>query len=147
MFVEYICSNLVALLAALIFIISYSMYMYFLVLEIKPSQFINLTFAFYKLTIMTGNNVRFLIMKNTKKFANLWWLNLGTEFDLSTGWIFYCAQVKKFTCSWLKSCACFKILVSLVTVYGHFWSFRDLLPFICLKVSQLPHHIPMLQSS
>ena len=71
MFVEYICSNLVALLAALIFIISYSMYMYFLVLEIKPSQFINLTFAFYKLTIMTGNNVRFLIMKNTKKFANL----------------------------------------------------------------------------
>ena len=47
------------------------MYMYFLVLEIKPSQFINLTFAFYKLTIMTGNNVRFLIMKNTKKFANL----------------------------------------------------------------------------
>ena len=46
------------------------MYMHFLVLEIKPSQFSNLTLAFYKLTIMTGNNVRFLILKNTKKFAN-----------------------------------------------------------------------------
>ena len=67
MFVEYICSNLVALLAALIFIISYSMYMYFLVLEIKPSQFIHLTFAFYKLTIMTGNTVHFLIKKKLRK--------------------------------------------------------------------------------
>ena len=83
------------MLAALIFIISYSMYMYFLVLEIKPSQLINLTFAFYKLTIMTENNVHFLILKITKKFANLWWLNLGTESDLSTVWIFYCELCEK----------------------------------------------------
>ena len=120
MFVEYICSNLVALLAALIFIISYSMYMYFLVLEIKLSQFINLTFAFYKLTIMTGNNVRFLIMKNTKKFANLWWLNLGTEFDLSTGWIFYCV--------WFEISYTSKISNTLLNfiwhcfIFGSYWS-------------------------
>jgi hypothetical protein len=35
---------------------------------------------------MTENNVHFLILKITKKFANLWWLNLGTESDLSTVW-------------------------------------------------------------
>ena len=85
-----ICSNFVALLVAFIFIISYSMYMHFLVLEIKPSQYYNLILATNKLTIMTGNNVHFLILKNTKNFANLWWLNLGTESDLSTAWIFYC---------------------------------------------------------
>ena len=45
--------------------------MYFLVLEIKSRQFINLNFPFYKLTIMTGNNVHFLILKNTKYFAIL----------------------------------------------------------------------------
>ena len=39
----------------------------------------NLIFAFWKLTIMTGNYVHFLILKNTKKFTNFWWLNLGTE--------------------------------------------------------------------
>ena len=82
------------MLAAIIFIISYSMYMYFLVIEIKRSQFINLTFSFYKLTIMTGNNVHFLILKNTKKFTNFWWLNLGTESDVSTVWIFYCDKNK-----------------------------------------------------
>ena len=44
----------------------------------------------YKLTIMTGNNVHFQILNNIKLFANLWWLNFGTESDLSTVWIFYC---------------------------------------------------------
>ena len=100
-----ICSNFVALLVAFIFIISYSMYMYFLVLEIKPSQSNNLISTSYKLTIMTGNNVHFLILKNTKIFANLWWLNLGTESDLSTVWIFYCV-VLTFFCS-LKRAICF----------------------------------------
>jgi hypothetical protein len=85
-----ICSNLLALLFEFIFIISYSLDMNFLVLEIKPSQHDNLIFAFWKLTIMTGNNVHFLILKKTKKFTNFWWLNLGTESDLSTVWIFYC---------------------------------------------------------
>ena len=64
--------------------------MHFLVLEIKPSQYYNLILATNKLTIMTGNNVHFLILKVTKKLANLWWLNLGTESDLSSAWISYC---------------------------------------------------------
>ena len=54
----------------------------------------NLIFAFWKLTIMTGNYVHFLILKNTKKFTNFWWLNLGTESDVSTVWIFYCDKNK-----------------------------------------------------
>ena len=41
---------------------------------------------------MTEINVHFLILKNTKKFANLWWLNLGTDSDLSTALISYCGQ-------------------------------------------------------
>ena len=57
---ENIYSDYVALLFAFIFIISYSMCMHFLVLENKPSQFNNLTFVFYKLTIMTEINVHFL---------------------------------------------------------------------------------------
>ena len=80
------------MLVAFIFIISYSMYMHFLVLEIKPSQSYNLILATNKLTIMTGNNVHFLILKVTKKLANLWWLNLGTESDLSSAWISYCVR-------------------------------------------------------
>ena len=30
----------------------------------------------------------------TKKFTNFWWLNLGTESDVSTVWIFYCDKNK-----------------------------------------------------
>ena len=75
-----ICSNFVALLVAFIFIISYSMCMHFLVLEIKPSQFNNLTFAFYKMTIMTENNVHFLAENDLGHFntARFW---LGPSLD------------------------------------------------------------------
>ena len=70
------------------YLISYVYEFFFTWYQTKQRQ--NLIFAFYKLTIMTGINVHFLIHKNTKKFTNLWWLNLGTESDLSTVWIFYC---------------------------------------------------------
>jgi hypothetical protein len=78
-------------------------YVYVLsLLESQPSHSNNLIFPFYKLTIMTGNNVHFLILKNTKKFANLWWLNLGTESDVSAVWIFYCVRFRKI----LKNLGC-----------------------------------------
>ena len=41
------------------------------------------------------NNVHFLILKNTKKFINFWWLNIGTESDLTIVWIFYCVLCAK----------------------------------------------------
>ena len=58
------------------------------------------------------------------------------------------SQGKKYHFSWKKSsCACFHISVSLVTVYWHFWSYRDLLPFICFIEPLLPPRHDMLQKS
>ena len=86
---------MVALAVELVFIILWSIYMYFLVLEINLSILMKLIFAFCNLWIMTENNVHFvnfLILKNIMKFGHFWWLNPCTDFEETKGLFDQCAE-------------------------------------------------------